>query len=706
MRTTAPPIRAASPPFAAPASRSGSDAPRFDSRVKCGAGVQGDTDGVERGTAIEGACAGVSATPTGGDRRVGAGMSLYVELQRRNVIRIAGLYLVGAWLVVQVAATLLPVFEAPSWVMRVLVSLLAIGFVAALVFAWAFELTPDGLKRDAEVVPAQSMAPHTARRIDRTIIMVLLLGLGYFAFDKFVLAPGQVADGAAASTPTATGADAPALVTSTAAPDEARPADAKSIAVLAFADLSQAKDQEYFSDGVAEEILNALAKVDELKVVGRTSSFYFKGRKEPLATIGSTLGVAHVLEGSVRKQGERLRISAKLVRVSDGLELWAETFEGTDADIFALQESIARQVASELKVALNAGQQGRLVDVGTRDPDAYALYLRATDVFNRRAPEQFPEALAAAEQALQRDPRFARAQSRLATLYYASASVGAAGDYDSLAARATDHAQRALQLDATLAEPHAVLAMLAQGKRDYAAVSRELELAQQIDADDPTTQLWSALPLCNLGYIERCEHALDRVLAIDPMVPNALGWRARLLVSGGDLPAAERMLARARDVGLRWTGIMLSSVAMARGDRVAARAYTRSVIAIFGAGLPPEALAAFAGARVGDPQARAQSLRIIDRYLADRPPRISALVPMALVWMGETERGLALFAEHPTANDPFFLGEVLGTRLYPAALASQAFPGFLRKTGIAAYWDEFGPPGHCRKFANGDYRCD
>ena len=252
-------------------------------------------------------------------------MGFLSELKRRNVIRMAGLYLVGAWLITQVAATLLPVFEAPAWVMKAVVVVLAIGFFAALVFAWVFELTPEGLKRDSEVAPEQSIAPQTARRLDRMIILVLALALGFFAFDKFVLAPKREA---------ALVADAAKTVQAARAADNS-PASDKSIAVLAFANMSADKDNEYFSDGVSEEILNALANVKDLKVAGRTASFYFKGRNESLAAIGKTLGVAHVLEGSVRKQGNRLRITAQLIRVGDGFHLWSDTFDGTDADVRA-----------------------------------------------------------------------------------------------------------------------------------------------------------------------------------------------------------------------------------------------------------------------------------------------------------------------------------------------------------------------------------
>ena len=264
-------------------------------------------------------------------------MPLIHELKRRNVIRMAGLYLVGSWLIVQVAGTLLPMFGAPDWVARSLVLVLAIGFLPALAFAWIFELTPEGLKRD-EAVPAEaSIAPQTARRMDRLIIVVLLLALGYFALDKFVLAPKR--DAMVAAPPAQAAVVPPAEA---AAPALGR----QSIAVLPFADLSPTQDQAYFSDGMAEEILNALAQVKGLKVAGRTSSFQYKGRNEDLRAIGRALGVAHILEGSVRKQGERVRITAQLIQASDGSHLRSEPYDGDLRDVFGLQENIARSPRS------------------------------------------------------------------------------------------------------------------------------------------------------------------------------------------------------------------------------------------------------------------------------------------------------------------------------------------------------------------------
>ncbi len=627
-------------------------------------------------------------------------MSFLAELRRRNVIRMAGLYVVGAWLVVQVAETLLPIFGTPEWVLKALVVLLAIGFIPALVFSWIFELTPEGLKRESDIAPDASVTPQTARRMDRTIIAVMALALGYFAFDKFVL--GETGSGSLSQDRHEA---PPAGLAGESEPDPVS-VDPKSIAVLAFANMSADRDNEYFSDGVSEEILNALAQVRELKVAGRTSSFYYKGRNEPLPAIGATLGVAHVLEGSVRKQGDRLRITAQLIRVSDGIHLWSQTFDGTNADIFALQEDIARQVTRELKVALNAGQQDRLIDVGTDDPDAYALYLRATEVFNKRDVPRYEAAIANLRQALQRDPGFARAHSRLATLYYVSGTAAVAGRYDDLMADAIASAEQALRLNPKLAEPYATLGSVHQSARRYGRARAQMERALEIDPADATTNFWYALTYCVTGDIAACEQGLDRTLQIDPLLPNALGWRSRLLASAGDLPAAERMVERAREAGLRWPSITQSWIALKRGDLAQARIQAQDANTSFVADLAPEAATAFAAARVGDAEGVTQSLRIIERHLESAPPRVSALAALTLIRIGQVERGLMLFAEHPTSNDALYLGEVLGTRLYPEAWASPAFPDFLRKTGIAAYWDEFGAPEHCRRIDDGDYRCE
>ncbi len=242
-------------------------------------------------------------------------MRLIAELNRRNVIRMAGLYLVGAWLLVQVASTLFPAFGVQDWALRALVIVLTIGFVPAMVFAWVFELTPQGLKRDAEVPIEHSIAPRTARRMDRMIIAVLLLALVVFGFDKLVLAPRR---------------DAALIATTTQFVKQATTAPATrgmSIAVMPFVNMSADPEQEYFSDGMTEEILNALAKVPRLEVTARTSVFSLKGQRHDVRELGKLLGVAYLLEGSVRKAYGQVMITFNIIRTDNGFHLLSETYD-------------------------------------------------------------------------------------------------------------------------------------------------------------------------------------------------------------------------------------------------------------------------------------------------------------------------------------------------------------------------------------------
>src|SRR5437588_1505424 len=273
--------------------------------------------------------------------------NFFAELKRRNVIRLAGLYLCGAWLLVQVSGTVLPMFGAPDWLPRSIVILLALGFIPALIFSWLFELTQEGLKRDEDVRPEESIAPQTARRMNRTMIAVLVLALGYFVFDKFVLTPRRdAARLAAESTPMA---------------------DAHSLAVLPFVNMSGDAANEYFSDGISEEILNVLARTPELHVAARTSSFSFKGKTQEIPEIARQLNVRMVLEGGVRKQDDRVRITAQLIDAKTGFHLWSETYDRKLQDIFAIQDEIAKAIGNELEVKLVRPVDPQKTSAGTRN---------------------------------------------------------------------------------------------------------------------------------------------------------------------------------------------------------------------------------------------------------------------------------------------------------------------------------------------------
>ena len=622
-------------------------------------------------------------------------MSLLTELKRRNVIRMAGLYLVGAWLITQVSSTVLPMFDAPAWLPRSVVILLAIGFVPALVFSWVFELTPQGLKRDAEVKPEESIAPRTGRRMDRLIIAMLILALVYFAFDKFVLAPRRDASLIASmAKPAHDAAAAPA--------DEA--VDGKSIAVLPFTDLSPAHDQEYFSDGMAEEILNALAQVRDLKVAGRTSSFHFKGMNEDLRTIGKTLGVASVLEGSVRKQGDKVRITAQLIRASNGFHLWSNSYDGDLKDVFELQERIARAITDQLQAVIAGDQKSRLVPVATSSPEAYELYLQATAVFNHRDGALMSDAIAKLQQAIRLDPKFARAHARLASL---SAIVGAYTEVDQEQALATAEraANVASELDPTLAEPHAALGTIHGYRRRWIAARVELERATTLDPNDSNAMFWRGLALVDTGYVTDGIAAIDRALAIDPLLQNALAWRAFWWFNAGDRENARRAAQLAMDQGLLNAERVLGLIAHAEGhDADAVARFARGVQYSL-AGLPDSAGVSIAQGFFGDASQKAKAVAMVDTYLASHAKNVSAAAPWALLLLDEPERALAIAQNPQTINDTLFTSWLWSPWGRSARRLPQ-FPEFARAMGLAELWEKYGPPDGCRRKAPGDYVCE
>ena len=317
-------------------------------------------------------------------------MSFYHELKRRNVFRVAIAYLAGSWLLVEVAETIFPLFGFDDTPARILVIVLTIGFPLFLLFSWVFEITPEGLKKEKDIDRAASLTRKTGKQLDRIIIVLLALALGYFAFDKFVLEPARVSDLVEESVQQAR---SDALVESYGD---------KSIAVLPFINMSADPEQEYFSDGISEELLNLLAKIPELRVISRSSAFSFKGKDIPIPTVAEQLNVAHVLEGSVRKVGNRVRITAQLIEARSDTHLWSETYDRTLDNIFATQDEIAGTVVAALKLTL-LGDAPMAEEI---DPQAYTLYLQARYILNTSESNQFEQAEQKLRQALEMEPAF------------------------------------------------------------------------------------------------------------------------------------------------------------------------------------------------------------------------------------------------------------------------------------------------------------
>lgn len=323
--------------------------------------------------------------------------SVWAELKRRNVVRVAIAYVITSWLLLQVADVVLNNIDAPAWVFQAILLVLAIGFPLALIFAWAFELTPEGIKKEKDVDRSRSITTRTGRKLDFVIIGVLLLALLVLGIERIFFA-GDVETEVAAESATA-----------------------KSIAVLPFADLSRDRDQEWFADGLAEEIINALTRTPDLLVTARTSAFSYKGTDKDVPTIAAELGVAHILEGSVRRAGERLRVTAQLIRAADGFHLWSQNYDRDADDVIDIQEDLALKIATALETTMDPAALEDMVRVGTRSVDAYLAYIHGIDADTRSRSDQNPrlylESYENFERARSIDPGFSAAH-REAALFW------------------------------------------------------------------------------------------------------------------------------------------------------------------------------------------------------------------------------------------------------------------------------------------------
>ena len=393
-------------------------------------------------------------------------MSFFKELKRRNVFRVGIAYAITSWLLIQVSDILLESIGAPSWVMQTMFVVLGAGFFIALFFAWAFELTPEGVKREADVDRSQSVTHHTGQKLNHAIIAMLVLALGYFTWDKFVTQPR----------------DASETSTASSSPDPNSVNETHSIAVLPFVNMSEDSSNEYFSDGLTEELLNILAKIKRMRVAGRTSSFAFKGKDDDLRTIGAKLNVQSILEGSVRKDEKRnrVRITAQLVNVEDGYHLWSETYDRDLNDIFAIQEEIARKVATALKVTLLGEDEERIAAQPVTDLSAYDLYLRGLQQVNTHSYASLNEALVTFGQAIEQDSNYLPAKLKLAQTWLDLAFTGAITRAEAAEASQPILAS-ILEKDTANAEAHVLMAKVMWATQDDE--NREQELRLALDSD-------------------------------------------------------------------------------------------------------------------------------------------------------------------------------------------------------------------------------
>ena len=431
------------------------------------------------------------------------------ELRRRNVLRAGVLYIGAVWALAQGIAQLSPVVGTPDWVARWFLVAAAIGFPFWLAFAWFYELTPEGLKRESEIDPADSIAAHAGKRLDRWIFAVMGIAIVLLLTDRFVLRRGVN--------------EAPA-----AAPAPAFNPPLRSIAVLPFTNTSGDKEQDYFSDGLSEELLNALARVDQLQVAARTSSFYFKGEHADLATIARKLNVASLLEGSVRRSGNTVRVTAQLSNAVTGYQLWSQTYDRDLGDVLKLQSEIANAVADALKLKLLGDVAAKIEVGGTRNPAAFDAFLRASSAYRRFGPvnlaagggnkEGLQAAIDAYTEAIHADSDYALAYAgrSLAFADFARALVSGpeVGDY---LAKAQEDARKASALAPGLADGHLALANYHVGSLELTGALQEYERALALAPGDARVLNEYGAFAVLIGRTDAGLAAAHRLLVLDPL---------------------------------------------------------------------------------------------------------------------------------------------------------------------------------------------
>jgi TolB-like protein len=598
-------------------------------------------------------------------------------------------YTVAAWLLIQVTDIVFPRIGLPDSAVTLVIALLAIGFVPALIFAWAFEMTPEGIKREKDVDRTQSITPQTGRKLDRVIILVLAVVVAWFLIDEYYLEPQQMDVSTAEVTP---------------AVDEAVESTdmAKSIAVLPFVNMSADAENEYFSDGISEELLNVLVKVSTLHVASRTSSFSYKGKDTPISQIATELKVDNILEGSVRKAGNRVRITAQLINANSDRHIWSETYERELDDIFDIQEEISGSIVAALKVALNVEEKSA-IDRGVRpteNTEAYELYLQGRFAWRQRQEENIRKSIDLFNQAIALDPDFARAWEALAVAWAVLPSWSDTSNAEA-SSQAKPAAINALQLDPALSEARAVLAEVAFDNHRWADGIEQYRQAINSDPRNPTLNQWLGEAFGYLGFNAQALEHLQVAYELDPTSPvinQSMVWMAS---ANRKDDLALKHAAITRTLGLPDRALFNSWESLVRkGEWDTILEWLESQDQ-----LPPIAISCFRARQ--DPAVMEQLPALVDAYLSDHgdEDRNGWLTP-CLTQVGQVERAASMVLQPVKDNwqviNQFWLSD-------PAAgllRQSNAFRQALGDMGLLDFYRQFGWPDQCRPLGDEDFVCD
>ncbi|MGH7466643.1 MAG: tetratricopeptide repeat protein [Longimicrobiales bacterium] len=586
------------------------------------------------------------------------------ELKRRHVMRVTGVYLVAAWAIVQVAATVFPLLGFPESAATVVVIIAFLGLPVAILLTWMFDVTPQGIQRTADLpaevgtaeqqaLPAgvqEQIEAHRQRFAARAMgfvgVGILVALVGFAAMGRF----GMIGSGSAQGV--------------------------ESIAVLPFADLSAARNQGYFTDGVTEELINRLAQVEGLRVAARTSSFAFRERNLEVNQIGEQLRVDAVLEGSVRRDGENLRVTARLVNARTQESIWAQTYERKDSSIFAIQDEIASAIVDALKMQVGPAAQLAASDArGTRNAHAHELYLKGLKAWHERTEAQLQVALQFFEQAVEADTTYALAYAGLAKTYAVLPTVTNYPVVDALR-KGNEAAARASLLDPGLSDAHAALGQLAQNLEwDLTSALRSYRRAVKMNANDAVAHQWYAEALMMTGDLQAARTEIEEAIRIDPLSAAARSVQAYQLLLKGEFARADSAYQKlVRD----HPGFRLGALNYAFAARLAQdyRGVAEGLIAALPHYAPDVSTLISAASGQGE---RAEAVRAIEAIARTEPASITALLYACI---GEHERALAAleqtFKNNQDANLPYILVHPLLRPLH----AQARFQQIVRTVGV------------------------
>lgn len=600
-------------------------------------------------------------------------MSFWAELKRRNVFRVAAGYAVVAWLIVQVVSALDTPLSLPEWFDTVVILLIGIGFPIALVFAWAFELTPEGLRRT-------DAGSHDADGVHSTAIDYVLLGAVVLV--GVVTLWGQFA-----------------ARSESARQAEMASTQASSVAVLPFADMSPEGDQEYFGDGISEELINELTRLEGLDVTGRTSSFAFKGNGRNLRDIGAALNVGTILEGSVRKSGRNVRITAQLIDAANGYHIWSQTYDRELTDVFAIQEDIARSVAGALGVALGVGDRNQFRGSGTRSIEAYDAYLQGIALLG--GGPGAAQAVSAFERATELDPNYAAAWAMLGFSIGTSSWTAERDAAVELQQRAHRMALRAVELDPESATAQSILGTMSWVVSDWVgsaqAHMKALELAQ---SSDSSVHAQYANMLTRAGRNAQAREQFSAAQRLDPLAP--LSWLHQTYLAQRRYADAEREIDRLEELGWPKGSSTTIRLYVALSEGTPATIKTR-IAQLLEHSPPAAALYAAVLRDFDSPDTVVSTLR--DAYANESNSWPDKAQDIALMAAYFDAPDLALLAIGRELRDIRLRTAVLW---HPVMAEVRALPGFetlVSDIGLVAYWRTYGWPDACRPLDDEAFEC-